>query len=148
MRCPYCGGFNPDNKNFCIRCGRDLVASTPNPTAQRPAQPTRPTQNQPAQQQTAYQAPYKPTPPPGGSRPSLPAQPPASYPPPNTIYAASGLSIQPTSEGSLDNCTPPRCTSRSHTCNPGSQKRRYRLNNGQTCQHRYQQYTFLASSHR
>ena len=29
MRCPYCGGLNADQANFCARCGRDLKELPP-----------------------------------------------------------------------------------------------------------------------
>ncbi len=44
MRCPNCGGLNPDNIRYCMRCGRELT----------PAQPS--------QQQPAYPPPTKPGP--------------------------------------------------------------------------------------
>jgi hypothetical protein len=45
MRCPYCGGVNADQTDFCVHCGRDLKArqSQPGPRQQPP--------------QTSYQSP-------------------------------------------------------------------------------------------
>ena len=34
MRCPYCGGYNADQANFCASCGRDLEPFPP-PNQQR-----------------------------------------------------------------------------------------------------------------
>lgn len=91
MRCPYCSGPNPDNTNFCIRCGRDLVTPPPKPNPQRPTQPVGSAQNQPvrvAQPPIGYQAPPRPATPPGGPRPGIPSQPPV-YPPSSTQYTRS-----------------------------------------------------------
>lgn len=60
MRCPYCGGFNADQANFCARCGRDLNPQPPPnqypPNQQRqgapPSQGRPPTLPQSPQQQT------------------------------------------------------------------------------------------------
>ena len=41
MRCPYCGGLNADQANFCARCGRDLKAFPP-PNQQRQSFPPPP----------------------------------------------------------------------------------------------------------
>lgn len=46
MRCPYCGGLNADQANFCARCGRDLKAFPP-PNQQRQGFPP-PHQGRPA----------------------------------------------------------------------------------------------------
>ncbi len=45
MRCPYCGGLNADQANFCARCGRDLKVFPP-PNQQRQGYPP-PSQGQP-----------------------------------------------------------------------------------------------------
>jgi hypothetical protein len=60
MRCPYCGGLNADQANFCARCGRDLKAFPP-PNQQRQGFPPPPqgrptTLPQPSQQQQSQQA--------------------------------------------------------------------------------------------
>lgn len=61
MRCPYCGGYNADQANFCARCGRDLKVYPP-PNQQRRGSPP-PSQGrpiampQPPQQQQAQQPP-------------------------------------------------------------------------------------------
>ena len=60
MRCPYCGGSNADQANFCARCGRDLKVFPP-PNQQRQGFPP-PPQGRPTtipsspQQQQAQQA--------------------------------------------------------------------------------------------
>ena len=41
MRCPYCGGLNADQANFCARCGRDLKVFPP-PNQQRQGFPPPP----------------------------------------------------------------------------------------------------------
>jgi hypothetical protein len=46
MRCPYCGGYNEDQANFCARCGRDLKVFPP-PNQQRQGFPP-PPQGRPA----------------------------------------------------------------------------------------------------
>jgi hypothetical protein len=59
MRCPYCGGLNADQANFCARCGRDLKAFPP-PIQQRhgfpPPPQGRPTTLPQSQQQQSQQA--------------------------------------------------------------------------------------------
>jgi hypothetical protein len=59
MPCPYCGGFNADQANFCARCGRDLKVYPP-PNQQRqgfpPPHPGRPTTLPQSPQQQAQQA--------------------------------------------------------------------------------------------
>jgi len=45
MRCPYCGGINPDQADYCMNCGRDFKAAQPAQSAPRPSTPSR-TQNQ------------------------------------------------------------------------------------------------------
>jgi len=59
MRCPYCGGYNADQANFCARCGRDLNALPP-PNQQRQGFPPppqgRPTTIPSSPQQQAQQA--------------------------------------------------------------------------------------------
>lgn len=44
MRCPYCGGPNPETARYCIRCGRNFAP-------------------QPTQQNSPHHAGYRPTPP-------------------------------------------------------------------------------------
>ncbi len=59
MRCPYCGGYNADQANFCARCGRDLKVYPP-PGQQKqgfaPPPQARPTNLPPQTQQQAQQA--------------------------------------------------------------------------------------------
>ena len=92
MRCPYCGGFNPDTATFCRHCGRDLKPVTYQPpTRQQPpySQPRQvpPSQGRPvpavpqtpAQQSVRTRArqpdvPIVPPPPPA-------PEPPAPFPP-------------------------------------------------------------------
>ena len=65
MRCPYCGGYNADQANFCARCGRDLKPQpSPNqypPNQQRWGSPSptqgRPTSLPPSPQQQAQRTP-------------------------------------------------------------------------------------------
>ncbi|GCE10151.1 hypothetical protein [Tengunoibacter tsumagoiensis] len=57
MRCPYCGGLNPDQLNYCINCGRDL---TRQPPAQQPGSGGQRTGNTPS----LIQQPVYPPPPP------------------------------------------------------------------------------------
>lgn len=45
MRCPYCGGLNPDQADYCMNCGRDFKSTQPSQPAPRPSTPSR-TQNQ------------------------------------------------------------------------------------------------------
>ena len=98
MRCPYCGGTNPDRASFCALCGRDLSVKTPAATSPRqaPPPPGRPTYP-PSKPPTAPAVPpapaggrpaARPTAPPVTPmvRPIAPVQPiaieaPASYPP-------------------------------------------------------------------
>ncbi len=67
MRCPYCGGLNSDQMEFCMHCGRDLRFPPPKqpgpyqqtsyPQArQAPAPQGRPATNPQAPQQQAQQA--------------------------------------------------------------------------------------------
>ena len=60
MRCPYCGGWNADQANFCARCGRDLKVYPP-PNQQYQGYPPPPqgrsTTLPPPQQQQVQQAP-------------------------------------------------------------------------------------------
>src|SRR5438105_4507052 len=104
MRCPYCGGYNADQANFCARCGRDLKVFPP-PNQQRlgfpPPSQGRPTSLPQSPQQQAQQtsvtqrrrAPTMPTQPTQATRqnevPVVPPQPalpePPSQFPPHTI---------------------------------------------------------------
>ena len=101
MRCPYCGGYNADQANFCARCGRDLKVFPP-PNQQRqgfpPPSQGRPTSLPQSPQQQAQQtpvtqrrrAPTMPTQPTQATRqnevpvvppePALP-EPPSQFPP-------------------------------------------------------------------
>ena len=70
MRCPYCGGFNSDQAQFCIRCGRDMSVKPPaQTTASRSSAPyPLPPQSQPSPGQgyprTGVSQPPKPQVPP------------------------------------------------------------------------------------
>jgi hypothetical protein len=59
MRCPYCGGLNADQSNFCARCGRDLKVFPP-PNQQHQSFPSqsqgRPTTIPSSPQQQAQQS--------------------------------------------------------------------------------------------
>ena len=74
MRCPYCGGYNADQANFCARCGRDLK-SYPPPKQQRqgysPPSQGRPTTSPQSPQQQPQQAPVTPR----RRAPTMPSQP-------------------------------------------------------------------------
>ncbi len=71
MRCPYCGGTNPDRASFCALCGRDLSVKVPAATSPRQAPPPgRPTYQPPS-------TPPAPPVPPGG-RPARPTAPPVT----------------------------------------------------------------------
>ncbi|HYX48821.1 MAG TPA: zinc ribbon domain-containing protein, partial [Ktedonobacteraceae bacterium] len=112
MRCPYCGGYNADQANFCARCGRDLQAFPP-PNQQRqgfppPSQsrsttlPPSPQQGQ-AQQTQVTQRRRPPTMPSQPSQvtrqpqapPIVPPEPPAPGPPsqfpPHTVEQLQAL---------------------------------------------------------
>ena len=111
MRCPYCGGYNADQANFCARCGRDLQ-SFPPPNQQRQGFPSPPqgrptTLPQSPQQQQAQQAqatqrrrtPNMPSQPTQATRqqeaPVLPPEPPPPEPPsqfpPHTVEQLHAL---------------------------------------------------------
>lgn len=64
MRCPYCGGVNADQADFCVHCGRTLK--------------TRP--NQPAPRQPPPQNPYPPARNPAHPPPVKPVQQPYAAP--------------------------------------------------------------------
>ena len=86
MRCPYCGGLNPDRNTYCTFCGRDM-RNVPRPAASQPAQPpqsqrpsappqgrpSHPAQSYPAQQPRQPQQPQYPQPPQQSQRPSTTA---------------------------------------------------------------------------
>lgn len=96
MRCPYCGGFNPDRATFCAHCGRDVrPQASPAAGHQPPYQP----QHQPGRPGAAPQPPRPASPPPvrvaspptqqttttqprRSSAPSVQVPPPAPPPPP------------------------------------------------------------------
>jgi hypothetical protein len=66
MRCPYCGGINTDQANYCTRCGRGLSSASQTPSA---PQTTR-TQPSPQTSQTSQR--LQPAPasgPPGAAAP-------------------------------------------------------------------------------
>ena len=88
MRCPHCGGLNPDNMAYCIRCGRNFAPqqaarflSTPSnqsqsgypppKNSQRTAYP--PTQNTPLQPQPVAPQARPAVPPKVAQRPGHPA---------------------------------------------------------------------------
>jgi hypothetical protein len=88
MRCSYCGGLNPDQAQFCARCGRDMrVKAPPNQStasAQRLPYP-------PSQPQPSYQAPRQAPPAQGYPRPpqTPPYQQPGQVPPTQQRMPAS-----------------------------------------------------------
>jgi hypothetical protein len=84
MRCPYCGGFNSDQAQFCIRCGRDMLVKPPvQTTAARSSVPYPPPPPQP--QQPPYQTPrQQASPGQGYPRPKVP-QAPAPQTPPSRV---------------------------------------------------------------
>ena len=112
MRCPYCGGINPDRTSYCNYCGRDLKPPSRPVSGQQPQQPpyqsSRPAagpQGRPASApqgrtgtpippQTAQRArhivepsvPVAPPPPPAPKAP----EPPAQFPP-STIAELQAL---------------------------------------------------------
>lgn len=110
MRCPYCGGYNADQANFCARCGRDLK-SYPPPKQQRQGYPPpsqgRPTTSPQYPQQQPQQAPVTqrrrtPTMPSQSEQakrqhvaPTIPPEPPPPEPPsqfpPHTIEQLRAL---------------------------------------------------------
>jgi hypothetical protein len=82
MRCPNCGGLNPDTASYCVRCGRDFVPQKPQ--AQRPTPPaaTNPNPRTSASQQPPA---YRPAPPVqrlNGLPPTPPYTQPQAYPQP------------------------------------------------------------------
>lgn len=56
MRCPYCGGLNADQADFCVHCGRTLKTK-PNQPASRQPPPQNPDQ---PPRNPAYPPPVKP----------------------------------------------------------------------------------------
>jgi hypothetical protein len=93
MRCPYCGGLNSDQAQFCVRCGRDMSKPPAQTTASRSSAPYPPPPQQP--QQPPYQNPRQPAPGQGYPRPpvhqSLPTQvPPYKQPSKQTSPAPAG----------------------------------------------------------
>ncbi|WP_338253613.1 zinc ribbon domain-containing protein [Dictyobacter halimunensis] len=81
MRCPHCGGLNPDTSKYCIRCGRTFAPQQQNvfQPAQRPVYPPRPA-TPPQQSRPVY-------PPPSPSRPAPPERPTVTPQPPRpTVY--------------------------------------------------------------
>jgi hypothetical protein len=69
MRCPHCGGLNPENMTYCIRCGRNFQPVRPSGTrAASPTPPTKPfipgpTYQPPAPPRTTVQQRPSPQPP-------------------------------------------------------------------------------------
>lgn len=84
MRCPHCGGLNPDNSKYCIRCGRTFAPQQQNvsQSVQRPVYPPRPA-TPPQQQRPVYPPPTQSRPAPPPERPTVAPQPsrPTVYPP-------------------------------------------------------------------
>jgi hypothetical protein len=74
MRCPYCGGLNPDKNTYCTYCGRDMrPPARPAAGQYPPVQQPRPTSSvPPAQQARPVLSPQTP------SHSPKPAQPPLS----------------------------------------------------------------------
>lgn len=111
MRCPYCGGYNADQANFCARCGRDLQPfpppnqqhqGFPSPSQGRPTTlPQSPQQQQTQQTQVTQRrrAPTMPSQPTQATRqqeaPVLPPEPPPPEPPsqfpPHTVEQLRAL---------------------------------------------------------
>ncbi len=103
MRCSYCGGLNPDQAQFCVRCGRNMtVKASPNqPTTSGQRSPYPPSQPQPPSQaprqappaqgyprppqtppyQQPRQVPPAPVAPPTQQRVPASPEPPAQFPP-------------------------------------------------------------------
>ncbi len=79
MRCPYCGGLNSDQAQFCVRCGRDMSVKPP---VQTTAPRSRASYPSPPPQQPSYPAPRQPSQGQGYPRPGVP-QPPTPYAPPS-----------------------------------------------------------------
>lgn len=77
MRCPYCGGLNPDKNAYCTFCGRDMrPPARPAAGQYPPVQPPRPTSPAPTPSQgRSTPAPHAP------SQPQGTVQPPLSMPP-------------------------------------------------------------------
>ncbi len=73
MRCPYCGGLNSDQAQFCVRCGRDMSKPPVQTTASHSRAPYPPPPPQP--QQPPYQNPRQPAPGQGYPRPTAPQAP-------------------------------------------------------------------------
>src|SRR5436309_1783517 len=80
MRCPYCGGFNPDQAPYCRHCGRDLKPQGSSPpyqpaSRQQPPSQGRPVPATPAQHpaQTRAGRPEVPVAPPPPPAPESPA---------------------------------------------------------------------------
>jgi hypothetical protein len=75
MRCPYCGGYNADQANFCARCGRDLKSYPPSKQQRQgyppPSQGRQTTLAESPQQQQTQQTPQTQR----RRAPSMPAQP-------------------------------------------------------------------------
>ena len=103
MRCPYCGGLNPDKADFCTSCGRTFKPVNPPPApglyqqpprqpyppAQRPVYPPSPRMNAPVQAvqpaQPHQQRPPNATPPTVRMATAAAHRPPArKEPPPET----------------------------------------------------------------
>lgn len=85
MRCPYCGGLNPDKNTFCSFCGRDMqpparpTAGRQYPPVQQPRSAPQPSQPSQAPQGRPASMPQAPSPP---ARPAAPRIPLAPPPPP------------------------------------------------------------------
>src|SRR5579883_410680 len=92
MRCPHCGGLNPENTHYCVRCGREvtqLPARSPaQPPQQRPGNPP-PSNPRPAPpvQRTSY-------PPAVNPRPPMPQSAPPATPPPAPLAAPRRSKVQ------------------------------------------------------
>ncbi|GCE25951.1 hypothetical protein KDA_14350 [Dictyobacter alpinus] len=100
MRCPYCGGLNPDNSSYCIRCGRNFAPQQQNvarPGQQRavyPPNPTRtfaPSTSQPQPQPQPQRSVYPPVQARQPERPTVTPRPPqqangSEYYPPAPAY--------------------------------------------------------------
>lgn len=108
MRCPHCGGLNPENSSFCIRCGRDVrvnktqlpqpaqrqtIAQRPQQQQHPPAQPQKPDYPQP--QRPDYARPVTPQQAPPRS-PARPVSAPSASPvPAPRVPAATSFPSSP-----------------------------------------------------
>ena len=110
MRCQYCGTINSDRAAFCVHCGRDLKAQSPNQPAsyQQPRQALSPqSPYQQPQQAPATQRRRTPVASPQNApvlaQPELPVVPPAPLPPepPALFPPRTVVQLQALEQGAL-----------------------------------------------